>query len=806
MRFKYAGASAPSLSPRKVVTVSSMEIIEIFHDPVENQDWENRGWYDGADAGGTLPLVNDGAIGGSTKSIECAFAQGADTGTNCSTFRLLFAPTDNIYIRYYVKFSTNWVGSGVSFHPHEFYFLSDIAPDFGSLGNSDLTTYVEQNGLIPRLALQDSLNIDEAQIGVDLRLTSENRAVAGCNSGPIFDDEIGGNCFLNGLTHRNTFHIDSDFPSPMLVDQWYKVEAFFKMNSISGSIGQADGIMRFWLNGVLHIDKTDAIIRTNENATMKFKQLIWAPFIGDGSPSVADQSVFYDDITLGIETGLDIIAPILTLPTGIKTSSTTGSGDVTSINDPNGVLWFVVSENGANPSAQQILDGDDQGDVAGVDSGNQPVTAAGLQPTIGFTGLSASTAYFAHYLHVDAANNQSNVESSSPAFTTDASDVTAPILTFPTGIKINSISGSGSVTTDEANGMLYAWATINASESAADIKTNSDANGNTQAVVAIGVQPTITFTSLSVSTTYFAHYVQEDIVPNQSLAVHSSPAFTTDAAGAFDGFFTDGLWTTSFDYGQECSANGADPSQTTNCADIEDDDISWNTGTLANGGNYTGCVVAANNPSGDGGMGARFWVGDGPNSGSQQIRITMEDLQNNDVQETELWIRWYIRYELGFAWVGNDPHYDKIVRLWTKGPGQPGGSLFPGYGDGGYQVAIEPGADAQSGAPLSWSDVFGTTSDGLFHRFEVHFKMDTDQTDGVIQLWIDGTLTIDLNNVDISQGNLDTRAGFHRMDWHANQNNPNNGGPMYVDYDDMAISKVVPLATDAGGNPWIGPV
>ena len=108
-------------------------------------------------------------------------------------------------------------------------------------------------------------------------------------------------------------------------------------------------------------------------------------------------------------------------------------------------------------------------------------------------------------------------------FQGSASDTTAPVLSLPTGTKTGSTTASGTVTTDEGNGTLYFTATTNATETAATIKT-----GSSQAVTASGVQ-NVSFTGLSPSTTYYAHYVQDDAATNESNTQHST-SFTTDAS------------------------------------------------------------------------------------------------------------------------------------------------------------------------------------------------------------------------------------------------------------------------------------
>jgi len=104
-------------------------------------------------------------------------------------------------------------------------------------------------------------------------------------------------------------------------------------------------------------------------------------------------------------------------------------------------------------------------------------------------------------------------------------DLTAPVLSLPTGTKTGSTTATGTVSTDEGAGTLYYYASTSSSETAATIK----ASGSSQAVSASGSQA-VSFTGLTVSTTYYAHYAQDDASSNESNVVSSS-SFTTDAAG-----------------------------------------------------------------------------------------------------------------------------------------------------------------------------------------------------------------------------------------------------------------------------------
>ncbi len=109
--------------------------------------------------------------------------------------------------------------------------------------------------------------------------------------------------------------------------------------------------------------------------------------------------------------GGDTTAPILTSPAGTKTGTTTASGSVVT-DEANGTLYRLASQN-ASESGATVKTG-----------ATQAVTATGSQP-VTFTSLAPATTYYAHYLHRDAAGNDSTVASSA-SFTTDAAADTTP--------------------------------------------------------------------------------------------------------------------------------------------------------------------------------------------------------------------------------------------------------------------------------------------------------------------------------------------------------------------------------------------
>ncbi len=247
----------------------SMPVEVIFNEPFEDQNWESRGWYDYAEGGNTLPLVNDGAVGGSTQSVEYAWAQGATTPTNTGTIRLALTPTDNIYVSYWVKYSTGYQGSGTTFHPHEFQMLTNKSGAYSGFNNQPLSLLIEQGDggvggtLLPRLAFANPANV-------------------------------------NGVYYDGTNAITTNI--------WHKVEVFMKLNTFTGTVGNTDGIFRYWLDGSLEVEATNIMMRDGAaNTDMLINQFAIPPYIGVGSPIA--QTMWVDELTIGTENGAIPNAP-----------------------------------------------------------------------------------------------------------------------------------------------------------------------------------------------------------------------------------------------------------------------------------------------------------------------------------------------------------------------------------------------------------------------------------------------------------------------------------------------------------------
>lgn len=267
----------------------------LFQEAFEDASLTSRGWYDN-----TTPLLSTAEhVANSTRSIEFKFNAGAMTPTAATTLRKKFTPSDSVYLSYYVKYSSNWVGSQRTYHPHEFHFLTNLDGDWSGLSFTRLTAYIEQNGGTPLMGIQDGANVDQSRVGQNLTTVTENRGVAGCNGS---SDGYPDNCYLGGSGYVNekkwkaASRLFGDTPGPYYKNDWHLVEAYIKLNTISGGKGVNDGVVQYWFDGQLVIDRRNVLLRTGANATMKFNQFIIAPYIGDGSP--VTQSMWVDNLTV----------------------------------------------------------------------------------------------------------------------------------------------------------------------------------------------------------------------------------------------------------------------------------------------------------------------------------------------------------------------------------------------------------------------------------------------------------------------------------------------------------------------------
>lgn len=217
----------------------------------------------------------------------------------------------------------------------------------------------------------------------------------------------------------------------------------------------------------------------------------------------------------------DVTAP--TLSAADLSTATSVSLDWTVTTDEGGTLYWQIGTS-ATPPSQAALQA-------------SPLTVAVAGPgtvTRTATLLTPGTTYYVHLMIVDEAGNRSAVISTT-GLATAAGDVIAPVLSSPTGAASGANGYTGTVSTNEANGVLYRVVTTSAtSPSAAQVRAGQNHTGaaasaaGSQPVTATGAQA-FSGSGLSGATTYRIHMMHEDAAGNRS-AVATSAAFTTSSA------------------------------------------------------------------------------------------------------------------------------------------------------------------------------------------------------------------------------------------------------------------------------------
>ncbi|MBI5482306.1 MAG: hypothetical protein HY906_25855 [Deltaproteobacteria bacterium] len=286
----------------------------LFEEHFDDNDFASRGWYDGSS--GTIDTAEHAP--GSASSYRCDFAVGATGCTAGTPARHPVTPSDSVYLSFYVKFSSNWVGSGQPYHPHMLHFVSDADDQYVGFANTHLTTYTEVvwDGAAGTgkalLALQDTLNVDvncilrndDSFVGCNGNFGTypftESRSVCACNG--LLGDVDGRDCFDTGgglwysARYWSSAGALTEATGARYKNDWHFVEAYFQMNSIQGGVGVPDGKIRWVQDGQTLISYDHVLMRTGARPTLKFAQHAIAPYIGDGSPVA--QTFWLDELTV----------------------------------------------------------------------------------------------------------------------------------------------------------------------------------------------------------------------------------------------------------------------------------------------------------------------------------------------------------------------------------------------------------------------------------------------------------------------------------------------------------------------------
>jgi len=269
----------------------------LFVESFDDDDFASRGWYDGP-AGAISTTSHDGP-----GAFDCTFELGGTSCRDGKPARHAITPTETVYVSLWVRYDATWVGSGRAYHPHEFHFTTNEDSQWVGPANTHLTLYIEHVGGQPRLAMQDSSNVDAGCIlrnddsfvgcGGDFATYpfTEARSAASCNG--LVGDWDSRDCFDGGYWYSAK---GWEAGEALTNGQWHFVEAYFALNSIVGGVGLVDGRVRYALDGKLLISSDAVLLRTGLHETMRFDHFLMLPYIGDGSP--IEQTVLYDELTV----------------------------------------------------------------------------------------------------------------------------------------------------------------------------------------------------------------------------------------------------------------------------------------------------------------------------------------------------------------------------------------------------------------------------------------------------------------------------------------------------------------------------
>jgi hypothetical protein len=222
------------------------------------------------------------------------------------------------------------------------------------------------------------------------------------------------------------------------------------------------------------------------------------------------------------------------------------------------------------------------------------------------------------------------------------------------------------------------------------------------------------------------------------------------------------VFNTSFDCPEWNQVGGGDP--------CSSNDGIGRAGDWTAAGQGDQITASANNPLGTG-RGLRHYRAVGTNSQGGGITISFPST-------TQLWVRWYARYSSGFSWRNGSPTYTKDLYFHAGEPG----SIIAGFSNGSFYMHSTAGSQNLTSS-RSWSQINGgSVGDGRFHCYEMYVKIDTNGSNGISKLWVDGQLVSDRSGL-----NLGTRGPFNSFALGENQSEVTSSGA-YTDFDDVAIS------------------
>lgn len=207
----------------------------------------------------------------------------------------------SVYLTFDIKVGTGWVDP-----THLFCFMTDaeVDPFWDGPSPCFLQVMCELQGRKPDIYCTDGKRIQSGTIlggsyphsnpTPSLLGTSSTHAAFGGNGFQTSADGLG--YFTVGPELHNNTRWDA--PSNVFVaNTWHSCKFYAQMNTFSGGVPQANGILKYWVDGVVILNITNAYIRTPGYENQKFCRLLLAPYMTNGATGA--QSLWLDNVVVG---------------------------------------------------------------------------------------------------------------------------------------------------------------------------------------------------------------------------------------------------------------------------------------------------------------------------------------------------------------------------------------------------------------------------------------------------------------------------------------------------------------------------
>jgi hypothetical protein len=104
----------------------------------------------------------------------------------------------------------------------------------------------------------------------------------------------GGTC----QTTSNNVYCGNGTGGMFIPDRWYLVEMFVKMNTVTSTAANADGIIRGWIDGVLNYEKTNMIFRIPGNDNLHVHRVWLNVYKGGIYGNCTDTGIYLDQMVV----------------------------------------------------------------------------------------------------------------------------------------------------------------------------------------------------------------------------------------------------------------------------------------------------------------------------------------------------------------------------------------------------------------------------------------------------------------------------------------------------------------------------